>query len=313
VLGGASLARIVRRRVDRLPEAAQRLARAVAVAGEDAADALVATLAEMAPSEAAAARDQLARAEILVAGTPPAFVHPVVRAGVLSGLGAAERGAAHARCAALLAASGASVERQAIHLLETTPAGDPAVVDTLRQAAARAVDELAGETAERLLERAVAEPPPDGPGEVLLELGDIQSTLRPLAALQTLARARELLAADRLEVEQATARALYASGRAEEAAALLASAADAAPPGSELHARLEADLSSVGRFHATLYPSIARRASRSTPSPRRRRRPACSPCSPPRTRGRAWTAPGRSTVRGAPWPVASSRSSRTRW
>ena len=260
VLGGASLARVVRRRVDRLPEAARALARAAAVAGEDASEALVGALAGMSPREATAARDQLVRAEIVAPGALLEFVHPVVRLGVLAGLAPGERGAAHARCAALLAASGASVERQAIHLVEAPPGGDPEVVATLCAAARRAADELAAETAERLLVRAVAEPPPadDLPG-LLLELGTLQSTLRPVAALDTLARAAELLPRGHAGLARATGSALYSMGRTPEASVLLAAAADAAPPGSEERAQLEGDLSTIGRFDATIYPDIARR------------------------------------------------------
>ena len=69
-----------------------------------------------------------------------------------------EVAAAHAHAARLMAGRGAPPERVALHLLATDPAGDETTVQTLGDAAQRALDRAAPEAAFRYLERALAEP-----------------------------------------------------------------------------------------------------------------------------------------------------------
>ena len=110
----------------------------------------------------AAARlaEGLVRAEVLAAGDPPRFVHPVIRAALEASLGGGERDRAH-RCAArLLHADGAPPGQVAAHLAGVRPAGDGWVLARLREAARAAMDSGAPQAAAGLLGRALAEPPP---------------------------------------------------------------------------------------------------------------------------------------------------------
>ncbi len=185
-VGARTVGRWVQARLARLPEAAGRLARGLAIL-ERADLTLAATLAGLdirehggpvapppafasslpgapgapaaAPADPGELADMLAAAGIVEATRPLAFVHPIIRAGVYGEISAPERAAGHRRAAALLAAVGASDQRVAEHLLASPPGGDPWVVDRLRAAAAGAARSGAPDTAGVLLRRALAEPP----------------------------------------------------------------------------------------------------------------------------------------------------------
>jgi DNA-binding CsgD family transcriptional regulator len=155
----ASISRAVLVRLARLPEAARRLAHAVAVLGDDAAPRDAAALAGVEREEAAAAADVLAGAGVLDRGRPLRFAHPLVRNAIYHDLPAGQRALAHERAAAVLRGVGAEPERVAVHLLATDPNGEPAVVETLVDAAQRALDRAAPEVAVRYARRALDEPP----------------------------------------------------------------------------------------------------------------------------------------------------------
>ncbi|HEX8085486.1 MAG TPA: AAA family ATPase [Solirubrobacteraceae bacterium] len=156
----ASISRAVLVRLARLPEAARRLAHAVAVLGDDAAARDAAALAELDRALAAEAADALAGAGVLEAQRPLRFVHPLVRNAIYGDLPPGQRALAHERAAALLRAAGAEPERVAVHLLAADPDGDRSTVETLLAASRRALDRAAPEAAVRYLRRALAEPPP---------------------------------------------------------------------------------------------------------------------------------------------------------
>src|SRR5205085_3328033 len=75
----AGVERAVLARLGRLDHAAQRLAQAVAVVGEDSGLRLAARMAELDIDTAAAAADALLTAELLAEGRPLRFAHPLVR------------------------------------------------------------------------------------------------------------------------------------------------------------------------------------------------------------------------------------------
>ena len=152
------LVRLVADRLDRLSPAATSLARAVAVLGADADEARARTLAGLAPSEAIAAEEEL-RGERVLDASEYGFTHPVVAAAAREAIGPVDAGVLHARAAALLMDAGLDDQRVAEHLMRAPPAGDPAVVASLRRAADAARRLGALTTAVRLLERALAEPP----------------------------------------------------------------------------------------------------------------------------------------------------------
>ncbi|MGH3636840.1 MAG: AAA family ATPase, partial [Mycobacterium sp.] len=102
----AQVERAVSARLGRLDQTAARLARAVAVLGEGSGLRLAAALAELTVDAAAAAADSLVTAELLAAGRPLRFVHPLVRSAIYEQLPSGARSRAHARAAQLLAGEG---------------------------------------------------------------------------------------------------------------------------------------------------------------------------------------------------------------
>jgi DNA-binding CsgD family transcriptional regulator len=158
-------------RLRRLPDAAGRLAGALAVL--ERADLLdAARLAGLEPVEAAEAADVLTAAGLVDAGRPLAFVHPIVRSGIYSELSSRERSRAHAGAARILAEQPGANERVAEHLLATEPARDAWVVERLVEAARAASASGGPESAAVYLRRALAEPPSvDERSSLLLELG----------------------------------------------------------------------------------------------------------------------------------------------
>ena len=101
-----------------------------------------------------------------------ALAHPLVAAAAREAIGKADVAEMHARAAALLADDGVQDQRVAERLLQAPAHGDATVVTTLRRAADLARRVGAYETAARLLERAVEEPPaPEIVDVVDFELG----------------------------------------------------------------------------------------------------------------------------------------------
>jgi len=148
-------------RLARLSAAAQAVARAVVVLGDDADHGLVAELAELAADAASTGADELRGAAILDPDPSLRFIHPLVRTALHADLAAGERSAAHARAAELLRARGASAQRLATHLVATEARGERATVETLREAAREALGRGAPRSAIAYLTRALREPAPD--------------------------------------------------------------------------------------------------------------------------------------------------------
>lgn len=149
-----------------------RLAQAVAVLGEGSGLGLAAALAELSIDAAAAAADALLTAELLAEHRPLRFVHSLVRSAIYEQLAPGARSQAHGRAARLLIRESAEPEQVAAQLLLSEPAGDPAVIQTLQQAAAAALARGAPETAVTYLRRALTEPPTEAArAAVLGELG----------------------------------------------------------------------------------------------------------------------------------------------
>ncbi len=170
-IGARTVGRSMRLRLRRLPEPAERLARALAVL-ERSGLTQAARLAGLEEDEAADAAELLANAGILEYGRPLTFIHPIVRSGIYSELSGAERAQSHRRAARLLAEQPGAYERVAQHLLVSEPAADGWVVERLVEAARAAARNGAPESAAVFLRRALDEPPPpDEQLGLLLELG----------------------------------------------------------------------------------------------------------------------------------------------
>jgi ATP/maltotriose-dependent transcriptional regulator MalT len=187
----ATITRTVVARLRRLAPAALALARALAVLGDRGHLTTVAALAGISPEEASDQHGVLARAGLLERDALR-FVHPLLLAAVHADLVGGERSLWHRRAARLLADDGARIEEIAVHLLHAAPAGDPWAARTLMDAARRARLEGAPDVAQRLLARALAEPPGDEDApQVELELGLAEAALGHGEALHHLARAAQ--------------------------------------------------------------------------------------------------------------------------
>ena len=219
------LVRLIEQRLDQLAPAAAALARAIAVLGADADLQRARALAALEGSGALAAEEEL-RAERVLDPRGYAFVHPVVAAATRASIGAVRAADLHARAAARLLDDGVEDQRVAEHLMLSTPRGDAGVVATLRQAAEAARRLGAPAAAARLLERALAEPPPPA-------LVDALSFERGRALLDAASpdaeRALERVARQASEPEvranaaRHVARQLTLDGRSDEAVAILSS------------------------------------------------------------------------------------------
>jgi hypothetical protein len=177
-IGARAGSRTVAIRLGRLPFEATRLARAVAILGDDAEPRQASELAGLDHEEASEVAVALAHVDILRSRPPFGFIHPLIGAAIYETLTLAERDSGHARAARLLDAAGAGPEQVAAHLLRTPPAGNQRVVATLRDAARRAGTRGASESAIAYLRRALVEPPADEQrAELLVELGHAETLL----------------------------------------------------------------------------------------------------------------------------------------
>lgn len=239
-------------RIGRLDPQAPVLARAVAVLGARARRATAARLAEVEPDAARRLAAALADADVLEAGEPLRFVHPLVRASVYGETSADQRADLHRRAAELLGAEGASPEVVALHLLHTVPAGEVRVVETLSAAARAALARGSPETAISCLCRALEEPPEEEqrPG-VLLELGIAEALVADAerAAEHLLAAREGLRAVDRMAATRLLAGVLAMNERSLEAVELLVEEMELLAEGDRDHiACLAADAVNTGRM-----------------------------------------------------------------
>ncbi len=221
-LAARSLGRTVLRRLGMLSPDPRALARAVAVLEDDAPVQLAGALAGLAPTGALAAADELARADVLRAGDPLGFSHPLVRAAVYGELAFGERAQAHRRAARLLGEVGAPDGQVSAHLLESPAAGDDVVVSLLRAAARRALAQGVPGSAVRYLERALREPPAGQErAGVLADLGRAEAAAGRPAAAAHLEAAIALVAAprERAALLLEFGRVLHDAGRLTDAGA----------------------------------------------------------------------------------------------
>ena len=261
-LGPETVARSVMLRLARLPAAAGPVADAVAVLDAHAEVRHVAAVCQLSVEEVGFAVDALERVNVLDGRRPLRFVHPIVRQAVYGELQSGSRSCLHARAAEVLMAAGERAERVAAHLLLSDSAGDARAVDVLRQAAAVALSRGAAELAQRLLERALAEPPPpDVIADVLGELGTAEALAGGdlSVAGEHLERAAAGTGDPRLRCERVrrAARAKMYMGDFADAAGFLARERAALGEGERAQAlRLLADEAAIG----VLVPPVGRAA-----------------------------------------------------
>ena len=267
-IGPEAVAAAVRLRLARLPVEARSLVEAACVLGDGAPLEDAAALAGLELPEAATAATALAEADLVRAEETVAFVHPVVRAAVYTGLGPLGRRDAHARAARLLAHAGRPVERVAAQVLRCPPAADPDAVAVLRAAARRSLADGAAALAVEYLQRALDEPPPAGQlPEVLAGLGTAERPLNAPRAAEHLRQALKLTdgPAPRAQIARGLGSALAWAGRPAEANTVFEQAlADPALDAAQMRS-LEAGLVVVGLFEPPLVPLTRERLRRLDP------------------------------------------------
>lgn len=172
-------------RLSRLSPEATAIAQCVAVLGRHAQVRSVAHLSTLPEHVVLRARDALVSADLMLAGPPMTFAHPIVAASVYHAIPRGQRSLAHAAAARLLADDGADVEDVAAHLLIAEPGTAADALGTLRAAARVARTRGAPESAATYLERALLEPTAEARPDVLHELAQARAVLRqPQAVLR---------------------------------------------------------------------------------------------------------------------------------
>ena len=207
-----------------MPVTARKVASAVSVFPDGASVRQAASVAGIGPDATLQAADSLAQAGFLQPGLPLVFVHPVVRAAVMTALSELERARTHKRAASVLAEDRADPGEIAAHLLLAPPAADPAVVEALRIGAEKALTEERPDDAVRLLQRAIAEPATSRlQSDLLADLGQAELAAGLGDGVEHLeqARASAQRPQRRAELALLQGQALYARRRFAEAAAVL--------------------------------------------------------------------------------------------
>jgi DNA-binding CsgD family transcriptional regulator len=170
--GLPAVGRWVLRRLERLSPGATRLARSVAVLGPHADLGRSARLAGLSLGEAAQLLDALVAQDILLAGRPLDFIHPVLRAAVHDAIPPGERSTTHRAAARLLHEHHLAPDAAATHLLAAEPGGEAWAAEALLDGARLALARGAPEVAAAQAERALAEPPvPELRNRLLRTLG----------------------------------------------------------------------------------------------------------------------------------------------
>ena len=261
-LAPEGVARSVLVRLGRLPHAAGRLARCVAVLGSEAELRHAAALADLSPAEAAAAADVLTAAGLLSEGRPLRLIHPVVRTALYAELPEGERAQLHRRAARLLADEMADLDAVAAHLLASEPGAEAGAVEALLQAAERAQSRGATTTSLRYLRRALREPPPaDRRAVVLRCLSVVESMLGEPNAAEHAREAMHLASepGQRARLAFELSAAYLVAGRWSDSIGLLEQALEyVSPDDQDSRWRIEARLISLARYYPR-HVALARR------------------------------------------------------
>jgi DNA-binding CsgD family transcriptional regulator len=221
-LGPSSVAAVALRRAEAVDAGGPALLRAASVLGAGAELRHAADLAGVDRERAARIADGLIQTGLLAHSDRLSPAQPIVQVAVSSSLGPSERAEAHLRAAELLAQEHAPPETVAGHLVKAPRRRNPWVVDTLRAAAASALEHGAPGEAVRLLRRALAEPPSrEARPRVMLDLGRAEATAGEAQSVGRLRQASELIDDRRERAQTAlhTGRTLFAFGRQADAAA----------------------------------------------------------------------------------------------
>ena len=242
----------------------------------------------------------------LLASSPPAFAHPLVRAAIVAEIPAVDRARLHRDAARVLVSAGAEPERPAAHLLEVDPAGEPWVVDTLTAAADATAARGAPETAARLLRRALAEPAaPERRCALLMFAGGAEAQAGDLRAIEHLREAADAAGdvEQRVSAIVALTSVLGVSGDVRDGIEVLQRELEAVER-ADLRLQLEAELDPDGRAGRRRRARSRSRRSIACPSGSAPTGSAasCPRTSPPRRSAAASRAPRRGSSPSARWP-----------
>ena len=254
-LGGLGLQ--LRARLQTLKPRSLRLAQAMAILGDGCELRHAAAIAQMEVAEALRLATDLVRLDILGTDQPPRFIHPIVQHAVSQTMSRAERDAAHCAAARALYINRSAPERIAAHALRLCAAGDPWIVERLREGARAALRNGAPAAAADLLDRALAEPPPASVHrEVLREAARAQLQAGRALACQRLEEAVAISAGRaRAELVSELARAYAALFRWTDAVDVLERALQSLGTAqSSIASLLQTQLVAVGLQDARVAP-----------------------------------------------------------
>jgi DNA-binding CsgD family transcriptional regulator/tetratricopeptide (TPR) repeat protein len=154
------VSRAVLTRIAKLPPEAAVLARSLAVLGDGSDLGLLAAMDGSDPEMTQRAADELRASAVFDEGSPPRFIHPLVRNAVYADMPVGERSRAHSRAAELLRSRNAGPGRVATQLLATEARGEAATTAALLEAGERALAAGAPGSSIAYLTRALREPAP---------------------------------------------------------------------------------------------------------------------------------------------------------
>ncbi|GGV04193.1 hypothetical protein GCM10010260_46500 [Streptomyces filipinensis] len=181
-------------RLERLDTATVRFAHTAAVLGSPFSPRLAATIAVLGDEAATEAVEKLRAARILTDGHGPEgeleFLHPLIATTIYRSIRTGFRAGLHNAAAQAVVAAGHGPTAAARHLLEVPCEGRPEAVACLREAAREYLHAGATEAAQRLLNRALQEPPlPEDRAALLHELACATFLIEPMATVRYLRQA----------------------------------------------------------------------------------------------------------------------------
>jgi len=180
--------------LDKLGPNTLQFAWAAAMLGTGIRPELAAAICAQGPEAAARSVRELRNHQVLTDANDGRleFVHPLIATSVYQSMPIATRTAMHGVAATEIQNAGQGLLAASRHLLETLPDGDHETVSKLRKAAAEHLAIGAPEAAQRCLQRAMSEPPPDEDrAQVRYELGCSSLLTDPAATVNQLRLALE--------------------------------------------------------------------------------------------------------------------------
>jgi DNA-binding CsgD family transcriptional regulator/tetratricopeptide (TPR) repeat protein len=250
-----------------------RVAKALAVLGDNVEHEVVAQLCDLTAPDVGDALTALMRDGLLRSVQPIRFAHRLLPGAVLAAMPLDEKKYAHIRAAQLLADHGVEPERIAGQLLDVPPATDPRAVAMLLRAARAASKSGRFELAATFLRRARQEPmgSVSQTAEILYRLGTAELAAGLPGASAHLRQALRLggTTVRRAMVAGRLAEALHAEGRAADLTSVLTTAwtelgePTADEPAGTLESRQALQSELIG--HAFYWPEPAKIVSESQP------------------------------------------------